>query len=223
MTGGYPRNREKLAAGSGLATLFGTAAEQQNTLDVRQGEWRAKSRMALRRAGRHAAGTLVIGCALTALALVLIDRYPSSGTALFAVQLAAILIGPVVAVVGLFWLGLLARRRRAIRLRTWREYPARAATLHVGPFRLTTVGLTLPSGMTWVIFPEQVYRSRIRRLVDRDGRLLLLLPRPGHTFDRLLFAGAGGGPVFVDQPGMITGVQSYWERRALRALGADAG
>lgn len=210
------RNREKLAAGAGLATLFRTPAEQHNTVDARQDEWRAKTRIALRRTGWHAAGTVLIGIVLTALALVLIDRYPDSGPALFAVQLAAILTGPVLAGLGLVWLFLLARRRRAIRLRTWQEFPARAATLHIGPFRLTTVGLTLPSGMTWVIFPEQIYRTRVRRTVERDGRVLMLLPRPGHTFEPLVFASASGGRVFGDQPGM--GAQPYWERRALRAL-----
>ena len=99
------------------------------------------------------------------------------------------------------------------------RFPARASTLHVGPFRLTTVGLTLPSGMTWVIFPEQIYRTRVRRMVERDGRMLMLLPRPGHNVDWLVFADASGSRVFGDQPGMAA--QPYWEHRALRALQAD--
>jgi hypothetical protein len=218
VTGGYVRNRENLAAGCGPTRPIIASVEQHSGIDLRQREWRAKTRAAMNPAASYAVHALLAGCALTAVALVLIDHYPDSGPALFAVQVAAVLAGPMLAVTGVFWLFRLARRRRAIRHRAWREVPARAAVLRAGPFRLTVVGLTLPSGKTWVVFPQRLGRSRIRRLVERDERLLVLMPRPGHLLDQPLFAGVSGSPVFVDQHPIATTAQSYWERRAKRAL-----
>jgi hypothetical protein len=179
---------------------------------------RAASRSHLHQ--RLAVGLLYIllGAAATAVALILIVRYPDSGPALFAVQLTGVLGGPTAVLMALIWMFALVRRLRGVRLRAWTAYPARSASLGVGPLRLTVVGIDVTRTTTLVIFPEVLFRRRIRRLVARDGQILVLWPRRGKIFDHLWYAGATGRPIFSDQPAAATGAQRYWERRGLAAL-----
>lgn len=89
--------------------------------------------------------------------------------------------------------------------------------VRAGPLSITAVGLQVGDG-TEVLFPEAPYRRRIRRLVQREGRVLVLEPRPGHIFDPELFAGPSGRPLFKSQPAKSGGAQAWWSDRARAAL-----
>lgn len=178
----------------------------------------AAARAYLRARAWWAAVLVLVAAAATVLGGVLIVANPDSGGGLFAAQLVLILCGPVGVCFALGRMYVLARRRRAVRLRQWRAFPARSAALGLGRLRLTVVGIDLAPGATYVIFPEQLLRGRVRRLVEREGQVLVLWPRSGHVLDRVLFAGADGRPVFADYPAMAGGAQGFWERRGQAAL-----
>lgn len=178
------------------------------------GSRRAGARAYLGRHAWYAAVLVVVAVAATVLGGVLIGRDPESGPALFAVQFFLILCGPVGLIYALGWAWVMLLRRRSVRLRQWRAFPARSASLGHGT--LTVVGIELAPGATWVIYPEQILRSRVRRLVEREGKLLVLMPRPGHLNLGFLYGGPDGHPVFADYSGMTE--WGYWVRHGLAAL-----
>jgi hypothetical protein len=181
----------------------------------------AASRSYLRRRLLYVFLLTLGGIAATVGAAILIVDHQDSGPALFAVQITGLLGGPTAVGAALVWLFALSRRLRGVRLREWTSYPARSASLGFGPVRLTVVGFEMKSMGTFVIFPELWFRARIRRLVAREGQILVLEPRRGKTFDHVWYAGASGQPVFSDQPPLSHRAQSFWERKAVAALNRE--
>lgn len=199
----------------------GTPNAEVPSADGDSASHRAASRSFLRRRVVDGLLLIVVGVAATAGALVLIVDHQDSGPALFAVQITGLLGGPVAVGAAVVWLFALARRIRGVRLRQWTAYPARSASLGFGPVRWTVVGIEITPTTTFVIFPEQLFRGGIRRLVAREGQVLLLRPRHGKVLDHLWYAGASGRPVFSDQSALSSAAQGYWQRRGLAALNRD--
>lgn len=161
---------------------------------------------------------ILVSSAAIAGAYLLIVRYPDSGPGMFAIQFTGLLGGPTAIFMALIWLIATVRRLRGVRLRDWTAYPARSASLGFGPIRWTVVGIDITPTTTLVIFPEQPLRCRIRRRVAREGKALVLWPRPGKAFDIRWYAGIGGRPVYSDYLAPSLTLTSYWERRGLEAL-----
>jgi hypothetical protein len=175
--------------------------------DFRRQVWRAPLRM-------------ILGGAVSAVgAYVLITTYPkNSAPALLTVELIGLFVGPLIFVVGLVWLVKVVRRGRQVGLRQWVAVPARAAVMRYGPLSRTVVALEITPKATLVIYPEEWFRSRIRRLVEHEGQLLVLLPRPEKIFAPLLYAGPNGSPAFAENRALAADPARFGELRGLAAL-----
>jgi hypothetical protein len=160
------------------------------------------------------------------LALWLITSFTrDSNPVVLLFETTGICAGPVLFVFGLCWLFRIVGRRRRVQLGQWVAYPARVAIVRLGPLWWTVVGLEITPTATVVIYPEQLFRSRIRRLVEREGQLLVLVLPPDSPA-WFLYAGPSGRPVFAEMA-RTTGRYGSWqvqeqrdedERPALAAL-----
>ena len=150
--------------------------------------------------------------------------YPkNSAAALLTVEITGMMAGPPMFVVGMVWMFKVVRRRQQVQVRHWVAYPARSAVMRYGPLRRTVVGLEITPTATLVIYPEEWFRSRVRRLVEREGELLVLLPRPDKVLAPFLYAGPSGSPVFAENRALAADPQRFGERRGLVALARRIG
>ncbi len=149
---------------------------------------------------RHCAALAVLlgllAAGYTVVAVVLIDRHPDSGPALFAVQITGLLGGPVCLVVAVAWLIAVWRRRRLIRQGEWVRYPARSACIVAGPLRVSVIAVQTGDPRPVLLFPEAPYVRRIRRAVTRDGAVLVLGSRRRRLPGGALYAAGSGAPLF---------------------------
>jgi len=206
---------------AGRAVRLGAAENADPAADVEAAARRAASRSYLRRRVRDGLLLVLVGVAATVGAVVLIVAHQESGPPLFTVQITGLLGGPALVRAALVWLFALVRRIRGVRRRQWSAYPARSTSLGFGPVRWTVVGIDITPTTTLVIFPEQLFRSGIRRRVAREGQVLMLWPRRGRLFDHCWYAGVSGRPVFSELGGMSIAAANWWERRGLAALNRD--
>jgi len=172
---------------------------------------------------RHPLWTTLVGAGWMWGALWLMGNYTeSSHPVILAVEVFGLMGAPIVFLVGVFWMVVVAGERRDVRRRHWVDYPAHSATMRYGPLRRTVVGVEITPTTTLVLFPEFWFRGRIRRLVEQEGQVLVLLPRSKKLNQTNMYAGPTGRPVFRDND-LASDVQGFWEPRGLAALARSEG
>lgn len=163
------------------------------------------------------------------------EHTKNSNPAVLTIELIGLMGGLPALIFGLGWFVRLVRRRRQVQLGHWVAYPARSTVMRQGPLRTTVVGLEITPTATLVLFPEHQFRSRIRRLVEREGQLLVLVSPHAKIAvgslvlveslaDRFLFAGPSGQPVFAETGTHATAIQrQQTEQLGLAALARATG
>ena len=192
-----------------------------------------------RQAWRYPVGWIVGSVISIWAALWLITEHTTnSHPAVLTIELTGLMGGIPAFFFGLGWLLNIDSRRRQVQQGQWVAYPARSAILRQGPLRSTVVGLEITPTVILVVYPEPYFRRRIRRLVEREGQLLVLVHPPAKVavgshggpvkvergWHRILYAGPSGRPVFAENGSQASDqLRQESEGRGLAALARAGG